>query len=166
MGNSDCRLGQPQSTRLRQAQWLALRLIHAPPLDNNSIPRLPPECNRQNTQNRDFYFLDICATFLLTKAEGCGIMENSGRCDCRRPAQKTRHLFHSRSSKVAGKCHTKILVLCSCSGSHPLNPIHNALHASPIFVATRRAHSSAVKIKLYKSIYKLAISGATPTSIS
>ena len=37
-----------------------------PPLDTNSIPHPSPDCNRQNTQNRDFYFLDICVTFLLT----------------------------------------------------------------------------------------------------
>ena len=46
-----------------------------PPLDTNNIPHLPTECNRQNAQNRDFYFLDICATFLLTNCWRCVIME-------------------------------------------------------------------------------------------
>ena len=45
------------------------------PLDTNSIPHLFPDCNRQNAQNRDFYFLDICAAFLLTNCWRCVIME-------------------------------------------------------------------------------------------
>ena len=49
------------------------------PLDTNSIPHLPLDCNRQNTQNWDFYFLDICATFLLTNCWRCVIMEISRR---------------------------------------------------------------------------------------
>ena len=35
-----------------------------------------------------------------------------------------------------------------------------------LFATTRRAHSSAVNIKLYNSIYKLAFSGATPKAMS
>ena len=45
------------------------------PLTLQIIAHLPTECNRQNAQNRDFYFLDICATFLLTKCWRCVIME-------------------------------------------------------------------------------------------
>lgn len=33
------------------------------------------ECNRQNVQNRDFYFPKLCATFLLTNCWRCVIME-------------------------------------------------------------------------------------------
>ena len=39
------------------------------------IPHPPLDCNRQNAQNRDFYFLDICATFRLTNCWRCVIME-------------------------------------------------------------------------------------------
>ena len=45
------------------------------PLDTNSIPHLSTECNRQNTQNRDFYFPKLCATFRLTNCWRCVIME-------------------------------------------------------------------------------------------
>ena len=50
----------------------------APPLDTNSIPHLPIDCNRQNAQNWDFYFLDICATFLLTNCWRHVILEIRG----------------------------------------------------------------------------------------
>ena len=43
------------------------RVCTASPLDNNSISHLFSNCNRQNAQIRDFYFLVFCATFLLTK---------------------------------------------------------------------------------------------------
>ena len=47
------------------------------PLTLQIIAHLPTECNRQNAQNRDFYFLDICATFCLTNCWWCVIMEIS-----------------------------------------------------------------------------------------
>ena len=42
-----------------------------PPLDTNSIPHPSPNCNRQNVQNRDFYFPKLCATFRLTNCWRC-----------------------------------------------------------------------------------------------
>ena len=65
------------------------------------IAHLPLDCNRQNVQNRDFYFLKICATFLLTKLARHGIMEISARAHVSGP-KKTATPFHSRSSRVAG----------------------------------------------------------------
>ena len=46
-----------------------------PPLDTNSIPHPSPDCDRQNVQNRDFYFPKLCATFRLTNCWRCVIME-------------------------------------------------------------------------------------------
>ncbi len=66
--------------------------VATPPLDTNIISHLPPDFNRQNTQNRDFYFLDICATFLLTKLARHGIMEISARAHVGGPT-KTATLF-------------------------------------------------------------------------
>lgn len=45
------------------------------PLTLQIIPHLPTDCNRQNTQNRDFYFPKLCATFRLTNCWRCVIME-------------------------------------------------------------------------------------------
>ena len=45
------------------------------PLTLQIIAHLPIECNRQNTQNRDFYFPKLCATFRLTNCWRCVIME-------------------------------------------------------------------------------------------
>ena len=45
------------------------------PLTLQIIAHLPTECNRQNTQNRDFYFPKLCATFRLTNCWRCVIME-------------------------------------------------------------------------------------------
>jgi hypothetical protein len=157
------RLGhtQPLPT-VRHLAWVSQLPRCSLPLTLQIIAHLPTDCNRQNTQNRDFYFLNICATFRLTNCWRYVIMEFPAAATVGGRLKKPPHTL-GRSKCGAGKIQFKI---CGCSGSHPLNPIHNALHASPIFVATRRAHSSAVKIKLYKSIYKLAFSGATPTSIS
>ena len=47
------------------------------PLTLQIIAHLPTECNRWNAQNWDFYFLKLCATFLLTKCWRCVIMEIS-----------------------------------------------------------------------------------------
>ena len=49
------------------------------PLTLQIIAHLPIKCNRQNAQNWDFYFLDICATFLLTNCWRYVIMEISRR---------------------------------------------------------------------------------------
>ena len=70
------RLGhtQPLPT-VRHLAWVSQLPEVFPPLDTNSIPHPSPDCNRQNVQNRDFYFLDICATFLLTKCWRYVIME-------------------------------------------------------------------------------------------
>ena len=62
------------------------------PLDNDSIPQTTPECNRQNAQNRDKIFFNICATFLLTKLARHGIMEISARAHVGGPT-KTATLF-------------------------------------------------------------------------
>ena len=48
---------------------------HYLPLTLQIIAHLTTECNRQNTQNRDFYFPKLCATFCLTKCWRCVIME-------------------------------------------------------------------------------------------
>ena len=53
--------------------------LYPSPLDTNSIPHPTPDCNRQDAQNWDFYFFDICATFLLTNCWRCVIMEISRR---------------------------------------------------------------------------------------
>ena len=59
------------------------------PLDTNSIPHLSLDCNRQIAQNRDFYFLDICATFLLTNCWRCVIMEMARRAAVRGAANSS-----------------------------------------------------------------------------
>jgi hypothetical protein len=56
--------------------WCPLRGL---PLDCSYIvSHLFPNCNRQNAQIREKYFLDICATFLLTNCWRCIIMEIRG----------------------------------------------------------------------------------------
>ena len=50
-------MGLPHISWVRSYLPLTLQIIAHP----------IAECNRQNVQNRDFYFLDICATFRLTK---------------------------------------------------------------------------------------------------
>ena len=52
-------------------------LLRPLPLTLQIIAHLPSDCNRQNAQNWDFYFLDICATFCLTNCWRCVIMEIS-----------------------------------------------------------------------------------------
>lgn len=72
------RLGhtQPLPT-VRHLAWVSQLPRCSLPLTLQIIPHLSPECNWQNAQNRDFYFLDICATFLLTNCWRCVIMEIS-----------------------------------------------------------------------------------------
>ena len=92
------------------------------PLDTNSIPHLFPDCNRQNAQNRDFYFLDICATFLLTNCWRHVIMEiprpstvgarpNSSLCTIKKPTA-----FVSRSQKRWGNS----VQMLAISGATPI----------------------------------------------
>ena len=62
----------PRTTRgLPHISWVGAYL----PLTLQIIAHLPTECNRQNTQNRDFYFPKLCATFRLTNCWRCVIME-------------------------------------------------------------------------------------------
>lgn len=53
--------------------------FHVAPLTLQIIAHPIAEYNRQNTQNREKIFLNICATFLLTKLARHGIMEISAR---------------------------------------------------------------------------------------
>ena len=62
----------PRTTRgLPHISWVGAYL----PLTLQIIAHLPTECNRQNAQNRDFYFPKLCATFCLTNCWWCVIME-------------------------------------------------------------------------------------------
>ena len=58
--------------RSRPTPWTGLL---PRPLTLQIIAHLPIECNRQNAQNRDFYFPKLCATFCLTNCWRCVIME-------------------------------------------------------------------------------------------
>ena len=93
------------------------------PLDTNSIPHLFPDCNRQNAQNRDFYFLNICATFLLTNCWRCVIMEICAPHTRGRAAKilcimyKKPTAFVSRSQKRWGKSFQIVLAI---SGATPI----------------------------------------------
>ena len=92
------------------------------------ISHLPLDCNRQNAQNRDFYFLKLCATFLLTKVAWCVIMEFSAAATVSGRLKKPPHTL-GRSKCGAGKIQFKF---SGCLGSHPLLPFHKPLHASPL----------------------------------
>ena len=62
----------PRTTRgLSHISWVGAYL----PLTLQIIAHLSSKCNWQNTQNRDFYFPKLCATFCLTNYWRCVIME-------------------------------------------------------------------------------------------
>ena len=62
-------------TPVLHSQWQAFVYGYPLPLTLQIIAHLSIEYNRQNVQNRDFYFLDICAIFRLTNCWSYGIME-------------------------------------------------------------------------------------------
>ena len=86
------------------------------------IPHLSPDCNRQNAQNWDFYFLDICATFRLTNCWRCVIMEICAPHTRGRAAEilcimyKKPTAFVSRSQKRWGNSIQKLAI----SGATPI----------------------------------------------
>ena len=93
------------------------------PLTLQIIAHLPTECNRQNTQNRDFYFPKLCATFLLTNCWRCVIMEICAPHTRGRAAEilcimyKKPTVFVSRSQKRWGKSFQIVLAI---SGATPI----------------------------------------------
>ena len=112
-----------ESTYARATLAMAsIRLRLPSPLDTNSIPHPPPDCNRQNAQNRDFYFLDICATFLLTNCWRYAIMEICAPHTRGRAAKilcimyKKPTAFVSRSQKRWGNSIQKLAI----SGATPI----------------------------------------------
>ena len=91
------------------------------PLTLQIIAHLPIECNRQNTQNRDFYFPKLCATFRLTNCWRCVIMEICAPHTRGRAAEfvimhnKKAHRFCKPKPKAVGKFNSNV----GYFGSHP-----------------------------------------------
>ena len=87
----------------------AVREFFSLPLTLQIIAPLPTDFNRQNTQNRDFYFLNICATFLLTNCWRYVIMEICAPGIRGRAAEfvimhnKKAHRFCKPKPKAVGK---------------------------------------------------------------
>ena len=121
------------------------------PLDTNSIPHLFPDCNRQNAQNRDFYFLDICAAFLLTKLARHGIMEISARAHVGGPT-KTATLFTAEAQgwrELISNFNFNFW-----GGKPPLLPFHKCPPNNCRGGKDRRAEHHRRLASIIKSIYK------------
>ena len=90
-----------------------------------------PDCNRQNAQNRDFYFLDICATFLLTNCWRCVIMEISRPAFVGAPLKmplivnKKAHRFCKPKPKAVGKIISNCMAVWGATPYfHFITPLH------------------------------------------
>ena len=68
--------------------------------DIDSIPHPHTNCNRQNAQIWENFCIEFCLNFLLTKAVGCGIMENSASHNCARAAEKSIGKLHKKASPL------------------------------------------------------------------
>ena len=110
-------------TPVLHSQWQAFVYGYPLPLTLQIIAHPPPDYNRQNAQNRDFYFLDICATFLLTNCWRCVIMEICAPHTRGRAAEilcimyKKPTAFVSRSQKRWGNSFQIVLAI---SGATPI----------------------------------------------
>ena len=81
---------------------------------------------------------NICANFphfLLDKLAVVWYNGISGRCDCRRPAQKCRLALSAEASARREIFNLKIQSKFGCLGSHPLLPFHNAPPSSPLVIS-------------------------------